>query len=35
MTIGICDDEGIIRRELRRICNQLLVQNGMDLPRLQ
>lgn len=42
MTIGICDDEGIIRRELRRICNQLLVeqdvnceiiefQNGMEL----
>lgn len=42
MTIRICDDEGIIRRELRRICNQLLVeqdvnceiiefQNGMEL----
>lgn len=42
MTIGICDDEEIIRRELRRICNQLLVeqdlyceikefQNGMEM----
>ncbi len=42
MTIGICDDEEIIRWELKRICNQLLVerdlcceiiefQNGMEL----
>ena len=42
MTIGICDDEEIIRWKLKRICNQLLVErdiccgimefrNGMEL----
>ncbi len=42
MTIGICNNEEITRRELRRICNQLFVerdlyceiiefQNGMEL----